>query len=292
MRIALISDVHANYTALEAVDNDAAEQAVEAVWFLGDMTGYGPEPTQCIRWLGEVVHDMDPDGWVLGNHDAMLARLLSAADLADTNPMPLEAIDLNRLSLAVDEEADAFWRAHFTIDRARPRGHTHGGVDYTLVHGERASGRFLYRYIFPWDTRLLADELDLLRKQGAATGRPQVQLFGHTHVPTLVQTTAGMPQATPVEPDRVYELGETALVNPGSVGQPRDLDNRAAYAILDTAAHTVIFRRVPYDIGRAIRLMAEQRYPPKLASRLEVADTTGSAPAEWIAHFKAIRAGA
>ena len=291
MRIALISDVHANYAALEAVDNDAAAQAVEAVWFLGDMTGYGPEPAECIQWLSEVVHDLVPDGWVLGNHDAMLAELLSEADLADTNHMPLEAIDRNRQTLAADKEADDFWRTHFTIDRARPRSHTLDGGDFTLVHAERATGRYLYRYIYPWDKHFLADEIALLREQYKTTGRPQVQIFGHTHVPTLVGLADGATQVTPVKPDVIYGLGEASLVNPGSVGQPRDLNNRAAYAILDTTAHTVLFRRVPYDIGRTIRLMAERRYPPMLARRLMTADAAGSATREWLDHFKATGSG-
>lgn len=290
MRIALLSDVHANFEALAKVDDDAVDQAVDAVWCLGDTVGYGPEPAACVQWLAEVIHDAEADGWVLGNHDAMLAGLVGAADLAATNPVPVKAIDLNRAALAVDGAADAFWRTHFTDARARPRRHTIDGVDYTLVHGEQTSGRFLYRYVLPWDTRFLQMESDALHAQQAATGRPQVQLYGHTHVPTLVRLVDGAPLTTPVEPYKTYPLADVTLVNPGSVGQPRDLDNRAAYAILDTMAHTVVFRRVVYDLGPTTRLLAERRYPPELARRLMIADTHGTATAEWVDHFKAMSA--
>lgn len=292
MRIALLSDIHANFAALEAVHDDLSEQDVALCWFLGDVVGYGPEPGDCLLWLAQLVHAAAPDGWVLGNHDALLANLLYAHDLDDLNHTPREAIALNRAALAGDDAAEAFWRAHFTDDRARPRRHTLDGVDYTLVHAAQANDRYIYRYVLPWDAAHQADEFALLAARRAA-GRPQVQLYGHTHVPTLVRLADGAPvatpAATPVEPFIPYALGDLALVNPGSVGQPRDLDTRAAYAVLDTAARTVTFRRVAYDLPRTDGLMAAARYPVQLRLRLKNADAPGGAPAEWLAHFEAVR---
>lgn len=288
MRIALLSDIHANFAALEAVYDDLGEQDVALCWFLGDVVGYGPEPGDCLLWLAHLVHAQTPDGWVLGNHDALLANLLYAHDLDELNHTPREAIALNRAALVGAGEAEAFWRAHFTDDRARPRRHTLDGVDYTLVHACQANDRYIYRYVMPWDAEYQADEFALLAARRAAD-RPQVQLYGHTHVPTLVQLVDGEPRATPVEPFIPYALGDLALVNPGSVGQPRDLDTRAAYAVLDTAARTATFRRVPYDLPRTDRLLAAARYPVQLRLRLMKADAPGGAPAEWLTHFAAAR---
>lgn len=287
MRIALLSDIHANFDALEAVDADMADQDVTACWFLGDIVGYGPEPAECLHWLAEYVHAVDADGWVLGNHDALLASLLYQHDLDALNHTPREAIELNRQALAGDGAAEAFWRAEFTDDRARPRVHTVDGADYTLVHARQANGRYYQVYVYPWDSEYHAAEFAALAERSA--GRPQAQFFGHSHVPTLVRLVDGAPQATPVEPFTPYELGERALVNPGSVGQPRDLDNRAAYAVLDTAARTVTFRRVTYDWRRTDRLLAAARYPAQLGPRLMEADPPSTATPAWLDHFTAVK---
>lgn len=292
MRIALLSDVHANFAALAAVLADLAARPADACWYLGDIVGYGPQPVECLRWLVERVHAVAPEGWVLGNHDAMLAGLLSSYDLADTNTMPLAAIELNRAALAGRPE-ETFWQRQFVDDRARPRRHTVDGLDLTLVHGHQANERYYHRYIFPWEAFYQAEEFAILAAGALAGGRPQVQLFGHTHVPTLVGYQDGQPRPVWVEPGVAYALGDLALVNPGSVGQPRDFNQRAAYAVLDTAARTVTFRRVAYDWRRTAFGLADGGYPDKLIARLmEATLPDGGANPEWPAwrdHFLALR---
>jgi len=292
MQIALLSDIHANFEALVAVAADMDARDIAACWYLGDIVGYGPEPVECLRWLSERVHAAAPEGWVLGNHDALLAGRLAEYDLADTNGTPLEAIELNRAALQAQPWADAFWREQFTDDRAHPRRHTLDGVDYTLVHGSQAHGRYYHRYIFPWETLYQADEFAILAAGAPPAGRPQAQLFGHTHVPLLVGLIDGQPRPVWVEPDIAYPLGELSLVNPGSVGQPRDLDRRAAYAVLDTAARTVIFRRVAYDWQRTAFGLVDGGYPGKLIERLIEAPlpADGASPdwPAWRDHFRAL----
>ena len=292
MRIALLSDVHANFAALTVVEADIAAHPVDARWYLGDIVGYGPEPVECLRWLSERVHAVAPESWVLGNHDAMLAGLLNDYDLAETNHTPLAAIELNRAALAGRPE-EAFWREQFGDDRPRPRRQTVHGAAYTLVHGARANDRYYHRYLFPWEALYQVDEFAILAADALATGRPQVQLFGHTHVPTLVGYYDGQPRPVWVEPDVAYELGDLALVNPGSVGQPRDLDRRAAYALLDTAARTVTFRRVAYDWRQTAFRLADGGYPDRLIERLMAAPLpTDGANLEWPIwrdHFLALK---
>ena len=292
MRIALLSDVHANFAALTVVEADMATHPVDARWYLGDIVGYGPEPVECLRWLSERVHAVAPESWVLGNHDAMLAGLLNDYDLAETNHTPLAAIELNRATLLTQPGATAFWREQFTDDRARPRRHTVDGLDYTLVHGAQAHGRYYHRYVFPWETRYQADEFAILANGAPVGGRPQAQLFGHTHVPTLIHFEGHQPRPLWVEPDVPYPLGELSLVNPGSVGQPRDFDRRAAYAVLDTVGRMVTFRRVAYDWQRTAFCLVDGGYPDQLVRRLIEAPlpVDGANPdwPVWRDHFRAL----
>ncbi|MBP8947628.1 MAG: metallophosphoesterase family protein [Candidatus Promineofilum sp.] len=292
MHIALLSDVHANFEALAAVAAELDAADVAACWYLGDIVGYGPEPVECLLWLSELVHAVAPESWVLGNHDAMLAGLLAEYDLAETNGTPRQAIELNRAALLAQPWAAAFWREQFVDDRARPRRHTLDGLDYTLVHGAQAHDRFYHRYNFPWETLYQADEFAILAAGATATGRPQAQLFGHTHVPTLVRLEGGRPQPVWVEPDVTYDLGQLSLVNPGSVGQPRDLDRRAAYAVLDTVGRTVTFRRVVYDWRATAHRLVDGGYPDSLIRRLIDAPlpVDGANPdwPAWRDHFQAL----
>lgn len=292
MHIALLSDVHANFAALTAVEADMAAYPVDARWYLGDIVGYGPEPAECLQWLAERVHAHAPESWVLGNHDAMLAGLLNNYDLADTNHTPLAAIELNRAALAGRPE-EMFWREQFVDDRARPRHQAVDGTDYILVHGARANDRYYHRYLFPWETLYQVDEFAILAAAALATGRPQVQLFGHTHVPTLIGYQDGQLRPVWVEPDVTYELDDLALVNPGSVGQPRDLDRRAAYALLDTTARTVTFRRVAYDWRQTAFRLADGGYPDKMLERLIEAplpvDNVNLDWPAWNKHFQALK---
>lgn len=287
MRIALLSDIHANFNALQAVNADLATQGVAACWFLGDIVGYGPEPVACVHWLAEAIHGVDTEAWVLGNHDALLASLLYQHDMDMLTATPREAIELNRQALAADGSTDAFWQETFTDERALPRRHSIDGTDYTLVHARQTNGRYYQEYIYPWNDECLARELAALTERSA--GQPQVQVYGHTHVPTLVHLIDGAPQATPVEPFATYSLDEVTLINPGSVGQPRDLDRRAAYAILDSARRTVTFRRVAYDWRQTARALAAGRYPSSLSLRLMNADPPTEATDEWLKQFAAAR---
>ena len=219
MTVALLSDVHANLVALEAVL--AALPAVDAIWVMGDSVGYGPEPADTLALLRERQARL-----VAGNHDRAVA---TGEGLELFNPVAREAAVLHRRWLG-HEDRDALAALPLTLDPA---------PGYTICHGSPRDP--LWEYVF--DARTAAFAM-----AGLSAARCCV---GHTHVPATFRTADAK-----------------TMVNPGSVGQPRDGDRRAAYALLDPANGAVDFRRVEYDVAETQRRMRERKLPEMLADRL------------------------
>jgi predicted phosphodiesterase len=238
MRIAIVSDIHSNLAALEAVLADAG--AVAELWCPGDVVGYGPNPNECIEVLRQR-HAL----CVAGNHDwAAIGRLPTT----DFNP-------------------DAAAAAHWTADKLTPENKryledlplTETRGDFTIVHGTLSNP--IWEYLI---STLQAGETFALLKSRCC-------LVGHTHVPVAFvevgRGKAGQPFQPPL--DHAIKLGTERLIfNPGSVGQPRDGIPEASYALFDSDAKTIQLRRVPYDIQRTQRLMQLNNLPPRLWQRL------------------------
>ncbi|GAB4480160.1 MAG: metallophosphoesterase family protein [Anaerolineales bacterium] len=323
MKIAILSDLHANRPALVSVLQDADRQGVEEFWALGDFVGYGPHPVNILLFLKRYVH---PDAWVMGNHDAMLADLLTPEEvphtrgahpvqtakgegptiytrgkfLSDdewykTTATPIEALLKNRSALAAHPEADAFWRAVFTPERAVPRLVERDGLTCSLVHASLRDP--LSRYLYPWeDAVLLPREFASLDGLPRAQAAPALQFYGHSHVPSFISAERGpggefRPQALPVFPNETQLLqAGIYLINPGSVGQPRDRDPRAAYLLFDTQIPSVTFRRVEYDYAETARDLLDAEYPESLVRRLRSAQAAESqTPNAWLQHYDEAR---
>jgi len=319
MKIAVLSDLHANRPALLAVLQDADQQGVEEFWALGDFVGYGPHPVNTLLFLKRYVA---PEAWVMGNHDAMLADLLTPEEiphargahpvatakgegptvytrgkfLSDdewfkTTATPINVLLLNRSALAAHPEADAFWREAFRSERAVPRLVERDGLTCSLVHASLRDP--LSRYLYPWnDGVLLPPEFAALNALPRAQSGPALQFYGHTHVPTFISADRVAEEkftlrAQPVLPGETYPLrAGLNLINPGSVGQPRDRDTRAAYLIFDTQIPAITFRRVEYDYQETARDLLEGGYPESLIRRLVNAKAAESqTPDSWLEHY-------
>jgi predicted phosphodiesterase len=240
MKILLVSDIHANLVAFDAVLEDAGE--VEQVWCLGDIVGYGPEPNACVERLRAL-----KPLCIAGNHDwAVLEKL----DLAEFNPDARAATLWTREQLTPH---NLDW-LHQLPDRVPPEL-----GKFTLVHGSPRHP--IWEYVLgPAVARINFDYFDT-----------QICLIGHTHIPVLYRLNAEEDYASADSPpeNEPLELGdERLMLNPGSVGQPRDGDPRAAYAILDTAAQTFLHKRVEYDIAATQARMREAGLPARLINRL------------------------
>lgn len=221
--IALISDIHSNLEALQAVMKDIGTQQVDKIYCLGDIIGYGPNPKECIDEV------MGLPVVILGNHDqgAMF-------DPEGFNPGAERAIFWTRSQLENSDEK----RWEFLAER--PRIHREEHCLY--VHGSARNP--LNEYVFP-------EDIYNPRKMERIFAYVERYCFqGHTHVPGIF--TESLQFYSPEDVDHLYNLdGRKTLINVGSVGQPRDGDWRACYVLFD--GQTIRFRRVEYDIDTTVK---------------------------------------
>ena len=228
MKRAFISDIHSNLESLEAVLADIQAQGITEVFCLGDIVGYGPNPRECIDRV------MKCKVCLLGNHDQG-----ALFDPEGFNSGAERAIfwTRNQLEVAAGSPAERDLRWDFLGEL--PRNHQNG--DLLLVHGSARNP--LNEYVFP-------EDIYNKRKLEKIFALIQRHVFqGHTHVPGVF--TEGCEFFSPEEIDHQYHLGEEkAMINVGSVGQPRDGDPRACYVVLED--DLVQFRRVEYPVEQVI----------------------------------------
>src|SRR6202161_780510 len=253
MRYLILSDIHANVTALDAA-LEAAKGRWDKVLCLGDVVGYGPDPNEvidCVRKLDAVT--------IRGNHDKAGSGIANADDF---NPVARNV---------------ALW----TRDQLRPENQK---WLEELPTGPATGGRiFLGSGAFRDEDEYVFAPAQAL--EGLLDAPSPITFFGHTHLQggfTLRDNKVGVLHFKPAEgapfSTLTIEPGTTYLLNPGSVGQPRDGDPRAAFAISDIANNTVDFWRVPYDIEAVQKRMAEAGLPEPVLNRLVVGRYTNRKP--------------
>lgn len=274
MRVAVLSDIHANRHALEAVAKDARERRIDEFWCLGDVVGYGAHPRETLEWV-----EANARWLVKGNHDHAVA----SGDLLGFNESAAVAARFHAQTLDPEERARIFaWPLHVAREVE--------GLNVLIVHASPDDP--LREYVLP---------TDVPRALERWRGRADLILLGHTHVPFFAQSAspdaprAWRPQGfadtiradlaaasrdvlvADAADDETLAEGETlglddtqpfVVANPGSVGQPRDLDPRASYALLDFGARTVELRRVAYDVEAAAQAIQRAGLPTLLALRL------------------------
>jgi diadenosine tetraphosphatase ApaH/serine/threonine PP2A family protein phosphatase len=240
MRVAVVSDIHSNLHALEAVLEAIDREAPDELWCLGDLVGYGPRPNECCAAIGERA-----DVCLAGNHDLAVRGTI---DLEEFHGEAGLAATWTR------EVLEPEWKE--LLDGLEPEGSAHG---VALYHGSARDP--IWEYVLSDEGALATLEL---------ADAPLV-LVGHSHV-ALQVVQSGDELAGGVAPDgKELELdGVRGLLNPGSVGQPRDGDPRAAYLLLDLAAQRATFPRVEYDVETTQREMRNAGLPEMLAARLQL----------------------
>jgi predicted phosphodiesterase len=241
LKLAVVSDIHANWDALGAVAREIARRRPDRVVHLGDLVGYNAEPERCVAWAAENAVD-----GVMGNHDAVACGRSAGETF---NPPALEAARWSAARISPESSAFLF----------RLPERLAVGEDILLVHGAPSDPD---RYLF----RLADAEDEMAAVSGEAA--PRVVLFGHTHVPAaFVRKRGGAVTPAPLEGFRLGE-GDRAMLNPGSVGQPRDRDPRASFLILDTDTGEASWIRVPYDVKACQAKVIAAGLPRFFAARL------------------------
>jgi predicted phosphodiesterase len=240
MRVLIVSDIHANLAALEAVIEDA-DGRYDTVWCLGDTVGYGPEPDACVARVRSMAALT-----VIGNNDlAALGRI----DLEDFSAEVRQAVQWTRDHLSAESLA---WLSELPSEPAQRE-------QYTLTHASPRDP--VWEYV---------RNPEVATENFAHFGTAFC-LVGHTHVPALHVLVDGETRARPIQPTfgRPTQLKPEwrGLLNPGSVGQSRDADGWATYALLDTEAALWEPRRVDYDAEGTQKRMRDAGLPERLINR-------------------------
>ena len=243
MRYLVLSDIHANLEAFEAVLTAAGPLTYERVLVLGDLVGYGADPNAVI----DRIRELKPHALIRGNHDKVGSGLESPEGF---NAVAKNAIRWTYEALSPENRE---WLA------ALPAGPLVVDDLIEICHGT------------PFDEdAYVFDDLDALRSLHAA--ERDLCLFGHTHVQVGYALTGDQFTLTTIDDTRPLTIplpgGGKHMVNPGSVGQPRDGDPRAAFAIADTDRREVTIHRTAYDIEHARARIVEEGLPDILAQRL------------------------
>lgn len=239
MRILLLSDIHAN---LEALDSALSQTSFDALWVLGDLVGYGANPNSVVKRIEE----LEPDQILRGNHDKVCSGLESADNFSL----------LARLA------------AEWTQQNLRPEVRQYL---QKLPAGPVSSRGFLLCHGSPVDE----DEYLFSTSQIAPLFHrfsEQVCFFGHTHIPVIYSLREGRVEGLHVSDSHKMTLAPSCryLINPGSVGQPRDADPRGSLLVLDIPGDKLEFIKFSYSIEQAAEKIRQAGLPPALADRLHV----------------------
>ena len=237
MRYALIADIHANLDALEAVMDDIRAEQPDHVFCLGDIVGYGAEPVECIKFIRD-----NSILCIAGNHDFAVTGAVSTEYF---NPIATASIEWTRHALSNE---DIRFLSQLPLEFK--------DESFIVTHGAPVvPGAFEY---------IITIE-DAVRGF-AGIDRP-ISFQAHSHVPLTFILDNGYAS---LMPDRSFSIQEgcPAMINVGSVGQPRDMEPAACYALFDASARSVVIKRIPYDVDSAAKKIRKAGLPESNACRL------------------------
>jgi len=240
MRTLIISDIHANLTALSTVLEDA--KPYDRVWCLGDVVGYGPDPNECVERL----RALPGLKCVRGNHDAAILGEIAKSAFNYEARASLEWLEskLRPQNLKWLESLEE----RLTVD------------EITLVHGSPRNP--VWEYVLDLQTA----------RENFSEFETQLCLVGHTHIPCVFHKNDDDLELTrlfAMAPDVSFTIDQRAIINPGSVGQPRDHDPRSSYLLHDSESGEWVYHRVKYDLEKVQARIRAAGLPRRHASRLE-----------------------
>ncbi len=317
MTIAVLSDIHANVLALQAVLEDAYSSGVKQFWILGDLVGYGPQPNEVIE---QIIGIREPKEVIVGNHDAMFLDLrenqygLSGFHLRnylkynrdgfkkyiaeeyytlpEWNETGNEAVQV--ISLQHDEIRKNIinlkhYRKLFPQPVEVEKEIHQNGFHHFLVHGTLGGRR--YDYLYPWDLSSYITR-EIHEVESRANNQRIIEWFGHTHIPSLISFSRKNKSISSEKIKYGIEYpvdSDITLINPGSVGQPRNLDTGACYIIFDESAMKIEFRRITYPHTTVFYSIVRKGYPEGIQHRFVDAKPGVNPPDDWVKYFQSLR---
>jgi predicted phosphodiesterase len=290
MRYAVISDVHANFEALQAVDQAVQrlrrEKADVQYWFLGDLLGYGPDPIDCIKWMRYKAKIRQR--WIPGNHDEEVVRLgekggpIIVPAVPTTNDFARRSWALHAaalLDLANEDQYQWFSEEVFAaiepIDDTNEERRSMVVEEYPnlvliFVHGAMEPRFRRSTYLRPEKIDLELNLEHAWDKYGSSH-KTVCLIHGHTHFPLFAKYDSQTRKARFQQISFGQPLGLDEgcfAINPGSLGVPRDGDPRAAYAVLDPEVPSITFHRVMYDVLKTVGKLEVSGYPQEIIDLL------------------------
>ncbi|MGB2578851.1 putative phosphodiesterase [Elusimicrobium simillimum] len=243
MRYGVFSDLHANYQALRVVLDKFREENVEGYIFCGDLVGYGPSPQACVQ----TVKKLPNLAIVMGNHDKALTDPAIITFFTPDSIIPIMLANREMTS------------ENFKFMSTLPEKYL--GTEFSIVHGT---------FFDPYKEYLLTPRQF---KDNAAKWPGNVCFVGHSHIPFIMRSQNGGPakiELFPSNSDTEVQLYDDSryMINPGSVGQPRDENPRASAGIFDSDKNTFKLIRAEYDVKETQRKMAEKNFPQRLIDRI------------------------
>jgi diadenosine tetraphosphatase ApaH/serine/threonine PP2A family protein phosphatase len=243
--VCVFADVHGNFPALEKVVKEAKSLGAENFLFLGDVVSYGPFPHECIEFLANMRNIV----FLRGNHDQ------TAGTGIPENGSNRIAREMDLWTHQCLSQTEREWLLTLPLEYRED--------NWLAVHGAPLDPQRFYAYVYEMTYK---DNLSYLDRE-----RLSVCFYGHTHVQFMYRRLAsGGHEKLPPERIKVFQTGERLLLNPGSVGQPRDGDPRAAFALWERSTGVVRFYRIQYPVARTVRAVKQEGLPEDLIYRLEV----------------------
>jgi predicted phosphodiesterase len=248
MVIAVLADIHSNLEAMRSVLDDMQTRSVEAVFFIGDLTGWGPRPNECIALFQELGKRI-PCYAIAGNHDLAVAGVTSGSNFTEA---AFEVLSWERKEISRENRE---WLT--SLPRIMKAGNR---SQYLIVHGSPSD---------PMEEYILGVQQMKFALQDAADAEPGIEMVivGHTHIPFIFDGNKYV-RITDFPAEIRLVPGTRVLVNPGSVGQPRDGISMAAYAVIDEERQIIRFIRTGYDIVRTQEDMRNKGFSEPVVRRL------------------------
>jgi predicted phosphodiesterase len=243
MRLGIFSDIHANYEALSAVLQAYRKERIDEYHCLGDVVGYGGSPNECAEIVRELAKNT-----ILGNHDAAVAGRMDYSYYYDAARQ------------ALDRHAEILTAASTAWLRGLPYNVRLAAVDVELCHGSPVR---LEEFDYIFAPEQACECLSMFEKMARLT------VIGHSHLCKVFALTRSMVEELPAT-DVTLAEGKKYVISVGSVGQPRDSDNRASYVVYDVGDRRVEFKRVEYDIEAAAAKVRAVRLEENFARRLYI----------------------